>query len=280
MRLLEFLGRLSGSAIVALAALLLVLLALVDYLAGPALDLSVLHLLPVSLVAWYLGRRAGLVMSAVSAAALVVADWLTQESYLHPIYLLWNTFLRFGFFVVVTLALSALRRATDNESRLARTDPLTGAANARAFAELGARELERARRYGQPFTVALLDVDDFKAVNDRLGHHAGDALLRAVADTIRRNLRAVDVVARLGGDEFGLLLPQTGHDPAAFALRKLQKALLETAGKNGWPVSFSIGAVSCVSPTCSMDELLRVADGHMYAVKRGGKNGIRQVVLG
>ena len=101
-----------------------------------------------------------------------------------------------------------------------------------------------------------------------------------MADTIRRSLRGVDVVARLGGDEFAILLPETGHDPGALVLRKVQKSVLDVTATNRWPVTVSIGAVTCTSPTRTIAELVKVADGHMYAVKHAGKNGIRHVVLG
>lgn len=277
---IELLARRSRAAVLVGAVALVLVLGVVDQVTGPELDFSIFYLIPISLTAWLVGRDAALGVSIASVFVLAVAEQLSPSVYSHPVFAVWNAGLRFGFFLIVAASLAALRRATDNESRLARTDPLTGAANGRAFREAAARELQRAQRYGQTFTVASLDIDDFKAINDRLGHGAGDALLRAVAETIRSSLRAVDTVARMGGDEFALLLPETGHDPAGVVLRKLVSALVAVTARNGWPVTFSIGAVTCTGPSCSVDELLKVADDHMYAVKRSGKNGIRQVVLG
>lgn len=280
MDVLEVLGRQSRAAVLVYCLVLVLVLGLLDHATGPELDFSIFYLIPISLAAWCVGRDAALGVAVGSVFTQAVVEDITPPPYTHPIFAVWNAALRFGFFLIVATALAALRRATDNESRLARTDPLTGAANARAFAEAAEREVQRARRYGQTFTVATLDIDNFKDINDRLGHSAGDAVLRVVAETIQANVRAVDTVARLGGDEFGLLLPETGHDPGGLVLRKVVSALLAVTSKNGWPVTFSVGAVTCTSPASTVDELLKVADGQMYAVKRAGKNAIRQVVVG
>src|SRR5437773_2624774 len=129
--------------------------------------------------------------------------------------------------LLVSQAVARLRLAHARERELARRDALTGAPNARAFYELAGAEIARARRYIHPFSVAYLDLDDFKLVNDRLGHLAGDAVLRSVARALGGVLRASDVVARLGGDEFAVLLPEAGAAPARLATDKLRQALAE-----------------------------------------------------
>jgi len=139
--------------------------------------------------------------------------------------------------------------------------------------------MSRALRYERPFTLAYLDVDDFKAVNDAGGHNEGDRLLRRIAHTIRTNIRSMDAIARLGGDEFAILLPETGPAAAGVALRKIQHRLLEMTRSEAQPVGFSIGAIVCVGPPESADRLIGFADHLMYEVKRGGKNGLRIEVL-
>jgi diguanylate cyclase (GGDEF)-like protein len=121
-------------------------------------------------------------------------------------------------------------------------------------------------------------VDDFKLVNDRLGHSAGDRLLMLVADTLRANVRAVDVVARLGGDEFAVLMPETDDRSAQVMLRRVRRQLLEAARLKGWPVTFSAGLITWVEPPPGVDEMLRTADELMYTAKRHGKNSVSHAV--
>jgi diguanylate cyclase (GGDEF)-like protein len=153
-------------------------------------------------------------------------------------------------------------------------------ANRRAFLEVAEGELQRARRYHHGFTLAYVDLDDFKWINDRFGHHAGDQVLILTADTLQSVVRSTDIVARLGGDEFAILLPETSEIAAGQVLLKLRSRLSETMLEHSWPVSCSIGAATFVHPGVSIEEMLKVADGLLYEVKRNGKNCIRHEVCG
>jgi diguanylate cyclase (GGDEF)-like protein len=141
-------------------------------------------------------------------------------------------------------------------------------------------EINRARRYEHPLTVAYIDLDNFKTINDRFGHSMGDNLLRLVADTIKNNIRLIDTVVRMGGDEFAILLPETGPEAAKAITRKIQKINLELMQKNGWPVTFSIGVVTFISPPSTVDEILKRSDNLMYSAKNNGKNTIKYEVSG
>ncbi len=173
------------------------------------------------------------------------------------------------------IAQEQLHSALQAEKELARLDPLTMVANRRSFFETTEAECGRADRFGHPLTMAYIDVDNLKQVNDAHGHDVGDAVLREVADTLRTSIRAVDAVARLGGDEFALLLPNTGAMAAEGVLSKLQHALLETMRRQNWPVTFSIGAAVFVPPLDSCNRMLNITDAIMYSVKTQGKNAIR-----
>ena len=251
-----------------------ILLGCVDFLSGFEFSFSLFYLVPISLVSWYIGRRAGLIVSIASAILWQTANYLAGEAYTNPLVPLWNTVTRLGFYLIVTLLLSELRHLWEQEKAISRTDFLTGALNTRSFYELAASELLRARRNQRPFTVVYLDLDNFKAINDCSGHSAGDACLRTVASSIQSTLRATDVLARLGGDEFAILMIDADNRGAQQLVPRLKQALETEMIRAGWQVTFSIGALTCVDIPASVDELLKLADQLMYRVKNNGKNGV------
>jgi diguanylate cyclase (GGDEF)-like protein len=167
------------------------------------------------------------------------------------------------------------KKATEREREFARIDNLTGAANPRCFYDLAQMEIERFQRYKHPFTLAYIDLDNFKTVNDQFGHPTGDQVLRIVASSARKYLRKTDVIARLGGDEFALLLPETSEESARVALSKIQSELLEEMRIGNWPITFSIGVLTCNVAPHTTEELVRMADELMYSVKHESKNSIK-----
>ncbi len=278
MNLLEHLERRSRASLLVMGVALVVVLCALDYAAGPDVSLILFYLAPIFLAAWFVGRRAGIVLSLLSGASWLVVAATTESHFPDPAIPYWNVAMRFGLILIISLTVSAFKRTLENERALARTDYLTGAENSRSFYELADAEISRARRHNHPFTVAFMDIDDFKLVNDRFGHNAGDALLRAVATTIKFNVRTIDVVARLGGDEFAVLLPETGDAAAQVVFRRIRQNLVDVAQRNKWPVSLSVGAVTWETPPASVDEMLRATDALMYAAKRTGKNTVRHRV--
>jgi len=283
---LRLLENRSRASIVALGVVLALLLGVLDYATGWELGFSVFYLLPVSMVAWYAGRWPGVAVAAGSAAVWAIANRLAGQTDEGAFLTGWNALVRLGFFLVVSLTLTKLRQtlaalhaALDREQALARIDSLTGISNARAFYEMAEREVSRAARYAHPLTLAYIDADGFKAVNDRLGHSAGDRVLKAIAQALTAAVRITDVVARLGGDEFVVLFPETGPEAARTALEKLQCALGAAMAAEGVDVTFCIGAVGASRPARTVDELIRRADALMYEVKHAGKNAIRLEVL-
>ena len=154
----------------------------------------------------------------------------------------------------------ALRRSLARERRLARTDELTGVRNARAFHEAAGAEIERARRYQHPFSVAGVD----------LGTRVGDELVRAAAATLRGALRATDIVARLGRDEFIALLPETPAAAARIVLDKLRAGLAELRTTDGRVAAPSIGGVTFLNPPRAVDEIVRAMDDRIAEAKSTG----------
>lgn len=264
----------------ALASLLLVkAIALLDWVTGSELSFSIFYLAPVAYAVTRAGRSLGIVVSVFGAFAWLIADLGAGHVYAAAFIPYWNAGVRLGFFLTVTLLLARLRDALRAEWALSRTDPLTGAANSRYFREVAAGEIDRAARYGHPLTLAYIDLDNFKHVNDTQGHSTGDAVLRTVAETVRIDLRTTDTLGRLGGDEFAILLPETPYGAAHASLQRLRERLLAEMRRNSWPVTFSIGAVTSAAPLGSVDEMIGRADALMYTVKHGSKNRMEHEAL-
>jgi diguanylate cyclase (GGDEF)-like protein len=193
------------------------------------------------------------------------ADWPTRIVVLNAIIGLGANL---GGVEIVTRLREARARALD----LADEDRLTGLLNWRGFERAARTEVEHCRRYGRPLTLAYIDLDNFKEVNDARGHPEGDELLRLVARVLRGG-RAADIPARLGGDEFALLLPETDEGHARVVLDRVRGELLAAFAGQGVPVSVSIGA-ACFAQPPDLEMLLRRADALMYDVKRAGKNAV------
>lgn len=249
-----------------------------DVLTGDELGFSLFYLLPVSLAAWSVGKRFGVVISAVSASVWLFAEMIFETPYSHPAIQYWNTAIRLGFFLITALLISALRQALEREQALARTDTLTGAVNKRFFGELMQMELDRSHRFKHPLTLAFIDLDNFKTVNDQWGHGVGDQVLSTTIKQVKGQLRKTDVVARVGGDEFAILLPETDNVAAREVISKIQSAFLREMHQHNWPVTLSIGVVTCTEAPPTTEELLMQADALMYSAKNEGKNAARYFV--
>ena len=184
-----------------------------------------------------------------------------------------------------------LQEALAKEHSAATTDPLTRLANRHAFYAVGDNEMRRTRRYRRPMSLAYLDLDNFKVVNDTLGAEVGDALLVAVAALIRAQVRSTDFVARLGDDEFGVLLPEAAAFDAEKVLSKVHASLqptfdtisarLERAGSadtdgptTDTNVGCSIAIIALEEDHKSFDTLVRAADRLMISLKHRGKNRV------
>ena len=251
-----------------------------DYVTRTELSLIIFYLAPIGFGTWFASARAGVALALMSAVVSTGADLLWAQQ--HPAAdpgagtLVWNGLMLLGTALSLVLTLSALHGRLEGMERVARTDALTGIPNRRAFFEAAELELERARRHGRPLTVAYVDLDDFKRVNDERGHAEGDALLVTVARTLRGATRSLDAVARLGGDEFGLLLPESDAATAQGVLDRLRAALLLAMAEHGTAVTgVSIGAAVFLAPPQNVDELTARADELMYTAKRTAKGSVR-----
>ncbi len=269
----------SRPAVLAVGALTVAGLWCVDRSVTEQVRFYALYLLPIALVAWYCGRLCAVALALLAVGLWAFGDPELRRQFEYAFTPFWNVAMRLGTFLAVALVTARLRSELERERDLARTDQVTGAPNRHRFVEAAEAELSRARRYQRTFAVAYVDVDDFKQLNDRQGHDAGDAALRRTAEVIAANLRGPDVYARIGGDEFAVLLPETGAEAAREVADRIRGKLLEAAGEAGWPITFSMGVAGFTKPPVNAEALLRVADELMYKAKQAGKNRIESLAL-
>lgn len=171
----------------------------------------------------------------------------------------------------------ALEEANTKLERLATVDPLTGVWNRRHFLELAAVELGRARRHNRHFSVFLLDLDHFKAVNDGHGHAAGDEVLRATVARTQASLRTSDQIARFGGEEFVVLLPETDAEGARIVAERVRAAIAATpvmVEGAAIRITASLGVASWTADEPSVEQTLRRADSALYEAKQAGRDQV------
>ncbi|MFP5239016.1 MAG: GGDEF domain-containing protein, partial [Acidobacteriota bacterium] len=183
-------------------------------------------------------------------------------------------------FCLITLTSCRLEEEllqTQEQLRLqAQHDGLTGLLNRRHFSELATLAARQAKRYGQPLSVILFDMDGFKGINDTFGHAVGDEVLRGAADACRAVLRQADVAARWGGEEFAVLLPQTGLAGAMETAERLRECLEGLrAGQTGELMATASFGVASLTGDEDVEGLLLRADAYLYEAKRDGRNRVK-----
>jgi len=273
-KLLASLESFSKVWLTAIAVGIVFILGYVDYVTGFELSFSFFYLIPVTMIAWAAGRNAGLNISVLSASVWLISNVLSGQSFSNEFIGVWNTLLRFGFYSVVTILLAELRHALEEEHILANTDPLTGAMNRRSFNEITEKKMISSEIQNHPYTMVYIDIDNFKTVNDTLGHAVGDLVLKTVVDTIQAQIRSTDFLARIGGDEFAILLTDIDQEHTKPIVERVQSSLLEKMKADNWDITFSIGAMTVLTMPESVDKLISLTDALMYDVKDKGKNAI------
>ncbi len=279
MRLSEYFERQPKGVLLALSTLFVILCGMINRLMGASVSLLLFYIMPLFLTTWFVGRWAGLLIVLAYAFVRLTYDFSGSIPVRYLLLHYWNIAMELGFFLFTIYALSRLKRSVEREKTLARTDDLTRTVNRRSFFDLANRELQRAHRFKHPITIAYIDLDNFKIVNDRYGHRAGDSCLRLAAATIMRNVRSYDIIARLGGDEFVVLFPETGYDSGQVVITRIKRDIVDVMRRAGLQLTVSIGAVTCADTLPSaIDEIVKNADDLMYYVKSTGKNTIRHAM--
>jgi diguanylate cyclase (GGDEF)-like protein len=200
----------------------------------------------------------------IMVGGLLLASWLSLR-------------IAGGVLASLDAAHTALRRQKEYAELLARTDALTGLANRRAFDEAAEQEVERARRYNTPLALVMADLDHFKAINDRHGHHIGDRVLQHFAHVLSESVRNIDLVGRWGGEEFAILMPGTDLEEAAQVAERMRQAILAAVPplddhECAYTASFGVAAFRVDTPT--MVSLLGRADTALYRAKENGRNRV------
>lgn len=265
--------------VILLAFVLTTVIGYIDYITGQEILLTIFYLIPVALCAWFAFEPSSYAMAFINAAAWYYVQILSGATRSIPLLLYWESFILFSFLIIIAVLLVTLKKTLKRESEMARTDYLTGLANRRFFFEAVEAEISRSSRLESPFTIAYIDVDNFKNVNDTLGHHAGDRVLQVVADMLKLHTRKMDVVGRLGGDEFAVLLPTAGSNDVKVIMDKIRQSLSEKMHSAGYPVTFSIGGIVFKQFPGTAENAIKMADALMYEVKKEGKNSVKLSVF-
>ncbi len=269
-----FLKKRSSFQVIAVSLVLVVTLAAIDHSSGYELSFSIFYLVPIAIATWYGGLPLGIFLGIASAIAWLIVDRTSGHNYGQAIIPFWNCGVRLGFFIVTAGLLTKVRSQLKNEQRMARLDGLTGVMNGRGFQEEVQTILRIAARYGRPTVMGYIDLDNFKSVNDSLGHSEGDHVIRTVASILSESVRTTDLIGRMGGDEFAIFLPETTYSGATAMFGDLRKRLLKEVRERVWPIGFSIGVAVFRTAPSKVDEAIKLADALMYRVKNGGKNNM------
>ena len=279
MNITEWLSRRNAIFFLMSGLFLVVVLGIIDKVTGSEISFSIFYLIPVIFVTRFSDRWVGIFISGASAIAWLMADLMAGQIYSHWVIPYWNAMMRFGFFLVNVYILSRLKDALEMEKMLSRMDSLTGIANGKYFIELVNNELIRSNTNNLSFTIAYMDLDNIKTVNDRFGHNEGDIVLCTMASIIRNNIRATDSVGRLGGDEFAILFPEMGAEESQGVIPKIHKSLLDAILENKWGITISMGVGTFKGSNFNAEEILTLTESLMYSVKNAGKKGIKYEVF-
>jgi len=225
-----------------------------------------LYILPLWISTRLGGRSIGFVLVVLTTFLDgLVEVWLAHQTSMGEV--VSDGLIRFGSLGAIMLLFAQLEESLTRYQVHARHDPLTGLLNRRALHEFAHSAMARAQRRRYPFTVAVIDCDGFKELNDTHGHEAGDRALQLLAQVLEGNIRSSDFVARTGGDEFVLILQDSVLREVEAVLDRVQKAFVEAVRRHGWQSSLSVGYAVLKPSHKQLDELIREADDQMYRQK-------------
>jgi diguanylate cyclase (GGDEF)-like protein len=257
----------------------LILAGFVDFITGVEIRVYPLYFFPLSLASWQFGRGGAILATVFAKTIWALTNHKAGLQYSADNVWIFNTLTQAVAFGTVAALMLLAKILLEREKVFSRTDSLTGLNNARAFYSAVAVATASCRRSKRPLTIAYIDLDNFKCINDRYGHSQGDAMLRDVASILTESLRATDIAARVGGDEFVVCFPETSKSQVAPILERLRAAIAAVHHAEECAISASIGAISWDIPLDNIDTMISAADETMYGVKKSGKNKVEAVSM-
>jgi diguanylate cyclase (GGDEF)-like protein len=264
----------TGIGLVALTSL-----AFLDLVSGPHVGYAVFYALAVMGVTFHAGWVAGAIVAILSSGAGLTARLLYHVDDVTIAATLWNLGNELAVFAAIVFVTYHGRCLLDQLAAQTRRDLLTGAYNTRGVLEAFERERSRASRTATPLTLAFIDLDNMKRVNDELGHAEGDEMLRVLASSVLSSIRETDVFGRVGGDEFALIMPDTDEHEAVRAVQRLRSVVNRRTHDRSTYISVSVGIVTFRRDPPEAADALRAADSLMYVAKRAGGNRVAGRVL-
>ena len=269
MRLYNWLSGQTWPMLLVISLLLVLIIGYIDYATGYDAHFGIFYVIPLFVSVCCAEVWLPLAVSLANTVVWILADVWGGHTGFDDFYLYWNAGTRLAFFLIITHLGHALRMTVEREKRMARTDYLTGALNSRAFYGAARTEISRSERTKRPLTIAYIDLDNFKAVNDKFGHAEGDRVLMDFAGILLDCSRKSDIPCRLGGDEFVILM-KTDPGGAVLMRNRVEESFLEYQKKESrLGIGLSIGAAfaSPGEPLFEVDTMMRAADNEMYRHK-------------
>lgn len=258
----------------AVCTALIAVVAMLDYLTGFEVSFFMFYALPIWVATWYQGLKVGIIYALIALIGWSLSAYYTDHHFSHPLIPYWNGGMRLGFFLFSAFTLNALNEKIRVESYNADYDILTGLLNARGFFERADIVHELLKRKNEAFALAYIDIDNFKKVNDTMGHHEGDHILQATGKIMKSAFRASDLTCRMGGDEFVVMLPRLNDGDLSRILHTLKDKLDSVSAEHDWPIGYSIGAQLFDSGQSDIKQAVQAADSLMYEVKKSGKGRV------
>ncbi len=253
------------------ASLMTAVLGFIDYITGPELSFSIFYLLPILWIAWKKDGVTAYIFSVISAMIWFYADKKSGSEYSFGHIGYWNAAVRLCFYDVIIYLILRLKKILKEEKEFARKDFLSGINNPRSFYDLASYAMHMSGRIGKGFSVVYFDVDDFKKINDDLGHSTGDFVLSVIGGHLGQSLRSTDIPARIGGDEFMIFMPETDVKAVESVMSKLIPEMAGKVASRGIKLSLSVGIVYFSKVPKDINEAIKITDSLMYKAKKEGK---------